>query len=217
MRDFGLYLVVGFLRPTLISMTKNKLKNIPIPSNSEVEKYLKLWNDNEFYNLSQKSLNNLFKTFPLNNNLDEILVKVCTLDVIFGAGVNKWFFKISNNILNYDLDKKLKDNTLEINDFVEKIKIQRKDGKEMRPYSFASKYCSHHKPNEYPIYDSYVDEVLWLFMKEELGKKRIRLKNYSIFKEILIKFRSKYELEKYSLKEIDQYIWLLGKEYFNRY
>ena len=54
-------------------------------------------------------------------------------------------------------------------------------------------------------------------MKEELGKKRIRLKNYSIFKEILIKFRSKYKLEKYSLKEIDQYIWLLGKEYFNRY
>lgn len=27
-------------------------------------------------------------------------------------------------------------------------------------YSFASKYCSHHNPLDYPIYDSYVDVVL---------------------------------------------------------
>lgn len=27
-------------------------------------------------------------------------------------------------------------------------------------YSFASKYCSHHNPLDYPIYDIYVDEVL---------------------------------------------------------
>lgn len=200
---------------------KNNTKNIPIPSNSEVEKYLKLWNESDIYRLSQKSLNNLFKTFPLNNNLDEILVKVCTLDVIFSAGVNKWFFDISKNILgynlNYNLDKKFKNNTLDVNHFVEKIKIKRKDGKERKPYSFVSKYCNHHNPNEYPIYDSYVDEVLWFFMKEELYRKRINLKNYNIFKETLIKFRSKYKLEKYSLKEIDQYIWLLGKEYFDRY
>jgi hypothetical protein len=30
-------------------------------------------------------------------------------------------------------------------------------------YSFASKYCSHHNPLDYPIYDSYVDEVAPLF------------------------------------------------------
>ena len=32
------------------------------------------------------------------------------------------------------------------------------NGKKKNLYSFASKYCSHHNPEAYPIYDSYVDE-----------------------------------------------------------
>lgn len=196
-------------------MTKNNLKNIPIPSEKEVEKYLKLWNDSDVYNLSQKSLNNLFKTFPLNNNLDEILVKVCALDVIFSANAGRWFFEVSKHILSYDFDNKLKNNNIDVNDFAT-IYIKEKN-KKRNFYSFASKYCSHHKPNEYPIYDSYVDEILWFFMKEELNNKRIGLKDYNIFRDTLIKFRSKFNLNKYSIKEIDQYIWLLGKEYFKRY
>lgn len=54
------------------------------------------------------------------------------------------------------------------------------------------------------------------FMKEELNNKRVGLKDYNIFRDTLIKFRSKFNLDKYSIKEIDQYIWLLGKEYFKR-
>lgn len=196
-------------------MTKNELKNIPIPSKIEVEKYLKQWRDNEVYSISQKGLNNLFETFPLNNNLDKILVKVCTLDVIFSAQASRWFFEVSEHILNYDFDNKLKNDDIDVNDFAN-IYIKDKN-KKRNFYSFASKYCSHHKPEEYPIYDSYVDDILWFFMKEELNNKRINLKNYKKFKDTLIKFRSKYELENYSLKEIDQYIWLLGKEHFKRY
>lgn len=194
-------------------MKNNNIKDLPIPSENEVEKYLKLWNDNEVYNLSQKSLDNLFTTFPLNNNLNEILVKVCTLDVIFGAGANRWFFEISKHILNYDFDNKLSNKIIDINDFAT-IEVK---GRQRSFYSFASKYCSHHRPHEYPIYDSYVDAVLWFFMREELNNKRTDLKNYNIFKDILIKFKNKYKLEKYSTKEIDQYTWLLGKEYFKKY
>ncbi len=83
-------------------------------------------------------------------------------------------------------------------------------------YSFATKYCSHHNPIEYPIYDSYVEKVLKYFRKKDKFAvfKNADLKDYQQFKKILLTFRSYYGLEEFNLKEIDQYMWQLGKEYF---
>ena len=80
----------------------------------------------------------------------------------------------------------------------------------------ASKYCSHHNPEAYPIYDSYVDEVLRYFrdLDRFASFRTEELKDYRRFKGILIDFRSYYGLEQFSLKEIDKYLWQFGKEYF---
>lgn len=40
------------------------------------------------------------------------------------------------------------------------------------------------------------------------------LKNYVKIKGILIYFRAFYGLNKYNLKQIDQYVWQIGKDYF---
>lgn len=40
------------------------------------------------------------------------------------------------------------------------------------------------------------------------------LKNYEKFKNILLKFREFYKLEKFSLKDLDRYLWQAGKEYY---
>ena len=40
------------------------------------------------------------------------------------------------------------------------------------------------------------------------------LKDYAGFKSILEGFQKRYKLEAFSLKQIDQYIWQLGKEFF---
>jgi hypothetical protein len=40
--------------------------------------------------------------------------------------------------------------------------------REINFYSFATKYCSHHKPEMYPIYDSYVDKMLGYFKKRTI-------------------------------------------------
>ena len=42
------------------------------------------------------------------------------------------------------------------------------------------------------------------------------LKDYVKFKCILEDFKVYYSLEQYSLKELDRYLWLLGKEYFKK-
>ncbi|WP_082797348.1 hypothetical protein [Neobacillus drentensis] len=87
-------------------------------------------------------------------------------------------------------------------------------------YSFATKYCSHHNPTEFPIYDSYVDKALRYFreMDNFFHFKNDELKRYIEFKNILLQFRTFYELEPCTLKDIDKYLWLLGKEKFpNKY
>lgn len=65
-------------------------------------------------------------------------------------------------------------------------------------------------------YDSYVEKVLCYFRDRDKFSnfKKCELKNYEKFKEILIEFRTFYALEEYNLKEIDKYIWQLGKRYF---
>lgn len=90
------------------------------------------------------------------------------------------------------------------------------NGVEKNFYSFSTKYCSHHRPLDYPIYDSYVEKVLCYFRdRDGFAKfKTPELKDYEKFKGTLIDFRSFYGLDQYNLKEIDKYMWQLGKAYF---
>ena len=68
----------------------------------------------------------------------------------------------------------------------------------------------------YPIYDSYVEKMLCFFRNQDAfaSFRTEDLKDYVKFKGALIDFRAFYGLEKYNLKEIDKYIWQLGKEFF---
>ena len=78
------------------------------------------------------------------------------------------------------------------------------------------KCCSRHNPSAYPIYDSYVDKVLWYFRKkhEFASFKRCELKKHKKFIEILNEFKIYYGLGQCSRKELDKYLWQLGKKYF---
>ncbi len=106
-----------------------------------------------------------------------------------------------------DLDKRLKSGDIELVRELGEVTI---GGKEKYFYSFATKYCSHHNPIAFPIYDSCVEQVLLYFNKVDKFSafKRKDLKNYRKFKEVLIDF------QRFNLKELDLYLWLLGKEIF---
>ena len=201
-------------------MQKEISKKPPEPSISEVEKYLDDWKKTEIYSLSEESLSKLFKDHPSNNDLNEIIVKVCSLDVVFSAGVSRWFFEISKHILKYDFDAKLKDNILDVNDFAKiEVKDKKTDKNKIRNfYSFATKYCSHHNPKNYTIYDSYVDKTLWYFeCNYHFGNfAREDLKKYPGFEDVLKKFVIRFGLKQFKLRDIDKYLWLVGKEYFSR-
>ncbi|MBR0091013.1 MAG: hypothetical protein IJP92_04880 [Lachnospiraceae bacterium] len=188
---------------------------VPEPSEEQVDYYLNLWAELENYILQEKALNKLFhKACPQNDTIVDVLIKASTLNDFYSTNIYS-IFPVAKHIFEAKIDAKLEHNDISVVDDIRRVSI---GGKVRDFYSFATKYCSHHyeKDKEFPIYDSYVDAVLRYFRKNGKlsGFKNEDLKKYARFKEILIEFRGVYGLEKYSLKDIDKYLWQLGKDCF---
>ena len=184
------------------------------PSSKEISKYLKKWDTLENYVHQESSLYKLFNvTYPENRLLDEVLIKVCSLNTFYSNNIYSPF-AVAKHIVSLGIDKLLNRNDL---DLVNKIALIRIRNRKWNFYSFASKYCSHHKPTVYPIYDSYVEKVLMLLKSRDkfFEFRRADLKQYSIYRGILIQFQKHYGLKKYNLKQIDKYLWQVGKEHFS--
>lgn len=190
------------------------ITEIARPSPTLVRLFLDEWNSLENYTLQENSLQKLFlKTYPLNVDINDVLIKVCSLNDFYSTNIYSPFV-VAKHIVELNIDDKIRNNDLNVVNEIALVKM--KEGKERKLYSFATKYCSHHKPEIYPIYDSFVDEILIYFKKKDVFDvfDDSDLKSYKLFKEIMLNFRSHYDLEDFELKEIDRYLWLAGKKHF---
>lgn len=191
--------------------------HLPKPSEEIVEKYLSSWESLEDYSAQESAIDRLFLSeFNSNDNLEHILIKCSVLNDFYSTNIFK-IYPVAKHILSLNIDRRLRAGDPTLVDEIARVDF---NGDEKFFYSFASKYCSHHNPLEYPIYDSYVRKVLNYYKKVDgffyFGEED--LKNYPKFKEILIRFRDFYKLNKYNLKELDKYLWQFGKEHFpNKY
>ena len=200
-------------KPETRAMRKpRKLKqHLPDPCVDQVEQYLEQWDSLEDYSLQENALDKLFfELCPENKDISDVLLKVSALNDFYSTHIFK-VFPMAKHIVALDVDERLRAGDVSLVRDIQKI-----SGRNRNYYSFATKYCSHHKPFDFPIYDSYVDRVLRYYGRRDKFIDFIDsdLKEYEHFKAILMAFRSSYSLEAYNLKEIDKYIWLLGKEYF---
>ena len=64
------------------------------------------------------------------------------------------FTAVAKHLLSLGIDARLKAGDVTLVNDIKQINI---NGTERNFYFFASKYCSHHNPLDYPIYDSYGD------------------------------------------------------------
>lgn len=189
------------------------MKNLPIPTRQEVEKYLRKWDTLENYVLQENSLDKLFfYTYPNNIDINDILIKCSSLNDFYSTNIFS-IFSVAKHILDLNIDEKLQKGDSSVVNEIAKVKI---NDKEKNFYSFATKYCSHHFPNEFPIYDSFVEKVLLYYKKLDnfMDFTKYDLKDYKLFKNILLQFKKFYDIDEYSLKDIDRFLWQLGKEYF---
>ena len=187
--------------------------NLPKPSIEQVKYWLAKWDELEDYVAQEDAIDKLFYgEFKSNDNLQNILIKCSVLNDFYSTNIFK-IYPVAKHILSLNVDKRLEENDVTLVDDIAKVTI---GDTEKNFYSFASKYCSHHKPLEYPIYDSYVEKVLLHFNKAYhfYTFTKTDLKEYSKFKTILIKFREFFKLEEFNLKELDKFLWQFGKNYF---
>lgn len=186
---------------------------VPAPSPEKVDHYIQKWNTLENYHMQEDALDKLFITLaPRNVDLSDILIKVAALNDFYSTHIFS-AYPVAKHILSLNIDERLKAGDDALVGDIQKIAVK---DKTINFYSFSTKYCSHHNPLDFPIYDSYVETILWYFRnRDEFSVfKKADLKDYPKFKRILLQFRSFYGLEQYNLKQIDKYIWQLGKEYF---
>lgn len=142
--------------------------------------------------------------------MEEVLVKVSVLNDFYSTRIRD-VFSVARHIFELKIDDSLAKADIEIVEKIARVTIK---GEKKRFYSFATKYCCHHRIDDYPICDSLVREELKYFRdKEKFYKfKNIDLMHYKSFKEIILEFRKYYQLEQFNLRRLDHYLWVLGKE-----
>lgn len=192
-----------------------KMMAIPTPCASEVEKYLEQYRTSEklqHYRIQEEVLQKLREITPSNTVESEVLLKVTALNQFYSTNIFA-VYDMAKHIVALNIDERLKkgDETL-----VNEIATVEIGGKQRSFYSFATKYCVLHNPTDFAIYDSKVERVLQHFRKQDKFStfSKDDLRNYPEFKRILLDFRRFYQLENYSLRDFDRYLWLLGKAYF---
>lgn len=180
-----------------------------------VDEQLYRWSGEEKLQEIDKTLETLFNNiFITNINLNDIIIKVCVLNDLYSTQIFDTF-SMARHIYGLNIDEDLEKGNFDLIDKIAQCKI---GDKTRNFYSFATKYCSHHYPEKFAIYDSYVAYALNHFNKKDPFHKfkKSDLKNYFVFMETITAFIKKNSLFKYSLKEIDKFLWTCGKELKNK-
>lgn len=167
---------------------------------------------------AETALKKLIEKFPNHDNLDEIYLKVDAINSLYSTNIYDTY-KIAYHIkvrIN-DIDSRLKEGDFKLIEEIGKNHgIHNKDGKERFFYSFATKYCSFHNQKNYAIYDNLIQDLLLADYNK--GKVKTEKKNYESlrkyesFMEMVHDFIHRHRLIEVSIKDIDTYLWILGKE-----
>lgn len=197
-------------------MNKKDLPQGYLPSVKDAEWFLKYWENLPTYSNQEKALDKLFMELcPKNDNIEDILIKCSSLNDFYSTNIFD-IHTVAQHILSLHIDERLKNGDLSLVEDIANVEV---NGKDYFFYSFATKYCSHHQPEKYAIYDSYVENVL-VSMNKRIpftNFKREDMKDYSIYINVIRAFQKRFGLMDYSIKQLDQYLWQLGKWYFNNY
>ena len=188
------------------------MNTIPTPSITTINKYLEEWNTLEKYTLQEQSLGNLFHLYcPKNNKIENILLKVSALNDFYSTNIFDTY-TVAKHILSLDIDTRLKEGDYTLVNDMASVNM---GSRIINFYSFASKYCSHHNPELFPIYDSYVEKMLKHYRKIDKFYifKNNELKSYPDFINIIKSLKDFYQLDSYTLRELDIFLWLAGKQY----
>lgn len=174
-----------------MSYKKPSFPKTYLPSKDEVKKYHLAWESLDNYRDHEKALSLLFRnpdsSFFKNDEITKVIIKVSALNDFYSTNLYRVHDVALKIITIKDFDLRLQNRDISLVDELRyvtfktyKIPDDSDKGiwKEVKKdiYSFATKYCSHHQPDKFPIYDKYVDEVI-----TKLKKQYPQFFNFKIF------------------------------------
>lgn len=196
-----------------------KKSDLPLdykPSVKDAQWFIDNWQKLPSYTDQERALDKLFMELcPKNNRIEDVLIKCSALNDFYSTNIFG-IHTLAEHILSLNIDERLHQVDYSLIGVIAKVEV---NGKEHCFYSFATKYCSHHLPEKYAIYDNYVEKVLLSMNKKEpfSNFKREDLKDYETYMSVIRGFSQHFGLTQFSIKQLDQYLWQLGKWYFNQY
>lgn len=161
--------------------------------------------------LEEDALSIIFKTFPNNNCDTDIYIKASLLNNAYHTGIkDKDLHILCKHIASIDN----LDSLIDKGNFSAVLQIGLTPSSINNCFSFASKYCSWHNPDAFPIMDRFSRGSLYSFcsIKNHKIKKR-DLYDYFRYVEIYQQFISLCDFHNISYKDIDKFLWLYGKEH----
>lgn len=193
---------------------------LTLPSADEVRKSCAKFNSD--MNEPDAALFKLFTQNPENTDLSQVLLKVVTLNSLYLTliRVNSQYpptdpkyaptvYDVARHIVELKIDAALSRADEALVAGITNVKVA---GRNHYYYSFATKYCSFHRPESYPIFDSRVKEYLWQ-LRNQGGLRRFQqqvLWNHPELKRIINEMRDQYSLQDFSYKQIDAFLYLEG-------
>lgn len=167
------------------------------------------------YAVVERALAELFRQYPTNDDEAYVLLKVVALNRLYSAHILA-VEDVARLIYEYrqEVDGALKADppSPEAVDKIVELTIL---GTGRRFWSFATKYCSWHRPESYPIWDSRVAR----YLRSLQGSRFTRPDNWTHYREFVVlmnQFRDFYNLRSFTFKEIDKFLFLSGEELMNR-
>lgn len=158
---------------------------------------------------TESTISELFSTYPDNQDVRHVLVKVCVINDLYRPRVRNIDLQpLSIHIKTIEeLDTRLRRGTPDVVDA-----IWKSQGTSQQYFSFATKFCSWHNQEAYAMCDGNVWEALVTYRAKNEGFafRDSEVNDYPGFLAIVRRFQKSYGLEDYSLKSIDKFLWQVG-------
>jgi hypothetical protein len=183
---------------------------LPKPTPALVRSYIRRF-DKEEDNV-ERTLAKLFCLFPKNTVLEDVLLKVVTLNGLYRTRILANDIEaVAQHILQLNIDPLLQAGQNEAVECIAEPVNERSN------YSFATKYCSWHNQKAFPIYDGYVEKILWGYRRQKdpfAEFQRQDLGEYDEFNRVITTFRTHYHLQEFDFKSLDKFLWLASQDYY---
>lgn len=196
------------------------MKKANCPTPFLVKKYIKKFDKEN--RLAEQAIGKLLQKFPENKKIEEVLWKVSIIDGLYRTNLDRidasGVLKMARRIFKLHIDQKLKAGDLRMVDKISRGHNIKRGRKGIRCYSFATKYCNWHNQTAYPIYDTNAENAIIDYTKKirdgfpKLNFPKTDLKNIKRLKEVILCFQNYCGLNKFSLKEMDKFLYTHGKE-----